>query len=129
MTQEYIVNDIVMYDNKIMVVKEPRDGIHFDLSCPKEGLVYCFVSIVDIVPIPITHKILCKNGWKANAIKYDYSIKDKLYFRAFTDYKTGGVVLEVYTNMLHLIAMMYAKMIFILWIFHTFINSSIFYLV
>lgn len=35
MTQEYIVNDIVMYDNKIMVVKEPRDGIHFDLSCPK----------------------------------------------------------------------------------------------
>lgn len=98
MKQKFIIGDIVEYDNKVMIVKEPRDGCHFDLSCHKEGLVYCFVSIVDIVPIPITHKILCKNGWKANAIKYDYSIKDKLYFRAFTDYKTGGVVLEVYTN-------------------------------
>lgn len=36
MAQKYIVGDVVMYDNKIMVVKEPRDGSHFDLSCPKE---------------------------------------------------------------------------------------------
>ena len=98
MEQKFIIGDIVMYDNKIMVVKEPRDGSHFDLSCPKEGLVYCFVDIDEIKPIPITVEILKKNGWKANAIKYNYSIKDKLYFRAFTDYKTGGVVLEVYTN-------------------------------
>lgn len=61
-------------------------------------LAECCAWVKDIVPIPITHKILCKNEWKANAIKYDYSIKDKLYFRAFTDYKTGGVVLEVYNN-------------------------------
>lgn len=26
MTQKYIVGDIVEYDNKVMVVKEPRDG-------------------------------------------------------------------------------------------------------
>ena len=64
MTQEYIVNDIVMYDNKIMVVKEPRDGIHFDLSCHKEGLVYCFVSVGDIKPVRLTEEILEKNGWK-----------------------------------------------------------------
>lgn len=32
MKQKYIVGDVVMYDNKIMVVKEPRDGSHFDLS-------------------------------------------------------------------------------------------------
>ena len=63
MTQEYIVNDIVMYDNKIMVVKEPRDGIHFDLSCPKEGLVYCFVSVEDIKPVVLTTNILRKNRW------------------------------------------------------------------
>ena len=37
MEQKYIVGDVVMYHNKIMVVKEPRDGSHFDLSCPKEG--------------------------------------------------------------------------------------------
>lgn len=58
---------------------------------------YCAL-VKDIFPIPITHKILCKNEWNANAIDYDYKIKDKLYFRAFTDYKTGGVELEVYTN-------------------------------
>ena len=64
MTQKYIIGDIVMYDNKIMVIKEPRDGNHFDLSCPKEGLVYCFVDIDEIKPIPITVEILKKNGWK-----------------------------------------------------------------
>lgn len=47
MEQKYINGDVVMYDNKIMVVKEPRDGSYFDLSCPKEGLVYCFVDVDD----------------------------------------------------------------------------------
>lgn len=64
MAQKYIVGDVVMYDNKIMVVKEPRDGSHFDLSCPKEGLVYCLVDIDEINPIPLTPEILEKNGWK-----------------------------------------------------------------
>lgn len=64
MTQKYIEDDIVEYDKKVMVIKEPRDGNHFDLSCPKEGLVYCFVDIDEIKPIPITVEILKKNGWK-----------------------------------------------------------------
>lgn len=64
MTQKYIEGDIVEYDNKIMVIKEPRDGSHFDLSCPTEGLVYCLVNIDEIKPIPITVEILKKNGWK-----------------------------------------------------------------
>lgn len=51
MAQKYIVGDVVMYDNKIMVVKEPRDGSHFDLSCPKEGLVYSFVGVDEIKPM------------------------------------------------------------------------------
>lgn len=59
----YIEGDIVEYDNKVMVIKEQRDGNHFDLSCHKEGLVYCFVSVEDIAPIPITPEILEKNGW------------------------------------------------------------------
>lgn len=63
MTQEYIKGDVVMYDNKIMVVKEPRDGSHFDLSCPKEGLVYCFVGVDDIKPVVLTTNILRKNRW------------------------------------------------------------------
>lgn len=64
MAQKYIEGDIVMYDNKIMVIKEPRDGSHFDLSYPKEGLTYCFVNINEIKPIRITPEILKKNGWK-----------------------------------------------------------------
>ena len=70
MTQKYIIGDIVMYDNKVMVVKEPRDGNHFDLSCPKEGLVYCFVGIDEIKPVRITPEILEKNGWKNDG--YDW---------------------------------------------------------
>ena len=66
MTQKYIEGDIVMYDNKVMVVKEPRDGSHFDLSCPKEGLVYCLVDIDEIKPAPFTLDIIIKNGWMEN---------------------------------------------------------------
>lgn len=64
MAQKYIEGDIVKYDNKIMVVKEPRDGSHFDLSCPKEELVYCFVGVDKIKPVPFTLDIIIKNGWK-----------------------------------------------------------------
>lgn len=63
MTQKYIEGDVVMYGNKVMVVKEPRDGSHFDLSCPKEGLVYCLVDIDEIKPVSLTPEILKKNGW------------------------------------------------------------------
>ena len=31
MMPEYIEDDIVKYSDKIMVIKEPRDGSHFDL--------------------------------------------------------------------------------------------------
>ena len=68
MEQKYIIGDVVMYDNKVMVVKEPRDGIHFDLSCHKEGLVYCFVSVENIKPVVLTPEILEKNGWKKSKI-------------------------------------------------------------
>lgn len=64
MAQKYIKGDVVVYDNKVMVVKEPRDGSHFDLSCPKEGLVYCFVSVDEIKHVSLTFDILQKNGWK-----------------------------------------------------------------
>lgn len=70
MKQKFIIGDIVEYDNKIMVVKEPRDGNHFDLSCPKEGLVYCLVDIDEIKPVNLTQEILEKNGWAKNREGY-----------------------------------------------------------
>ena len=36
MMPKYIEDDIVKYNDKIMVIKEPRDGSHFDLFCPQE---------------------------------------------------------------------------------------------
>lgn len=78
MAQKYIVGDVVMYDNKIMVVKEPIDGSHFDLSCPKEGLVYDLVDIEEIKSVRLTPEILEKNGWreeKGDYINDNYHIK------------------------------------------------------
>ena len=74
MEQKYIVGDVVMYDNKTMVIKEPIDGSHFDLSCHKEGLVYCFVGVEDIKPVVLTPEILEKNGWEH---------KDDVYFKEY----------------------------------------------
>ena len=64
MMPKYIEDDIVKYNDKIMVIKEPRDGSHFDLFCPQEGSVYCLVDVEEIKPIPITPEILEKNRWK-----------------------------------------------------------------
>ena len=64
MMPKYIEDDIVKYNDKIMVIKEPRDGSHFDLFYPQEGSVYCLVDVEEIKPIPITVEILEKNGWK-----------------------------------------------------------------
>lgn len=81
MEQKYIVGDVVMYHNKIMVVKEPRDGSHFDLYCHKERLVYDFVDIEDINPARLTPEILKKNGWKKFKRPYssDYCYRRKGY--------------------------------------------------
>ena len=63
MMPKYIEDDIVKYNDKIMVIKEPRDGSHFDLFCPKEGLVYCLVDVDEIKPVNLTPAMLEKNCW------------------------------------------------------------------
>ena len=82
MAQKYIVGDVVMYDNKIMVIKEPRDRSHFNLSCPKEGLVYCFVSVEDMKPVPLTPEILYKTfkrkGYPTIKVSQDLKITCEL---------------------------------------------------
>ena len=87
MAQKYIVGDVVMYGNKIMVVKEPRDGSHFDLSCPKEGLVYCLVDINEIKPVNLTKEILEKNGWKkevmSRGVKDSHWVYTKPYIEEY----------------------------------------------
>lgn len=108
MTQKYIEGDVVMYDNKIMVVKEPRDGSHFDLSCPKEGLVYCFVGVDEIRPVILTPEILEKNGWdKEEKDGSDFSLSEVFMggdkneegnytcFQLYYQNKTDGWVIDM----------------------------------
>lgn len=63
MAQKYIVGDIVMYGNQIMVIKEPRDGSHFDLLW-NNWIIYSNIDIEEINQVPLTPEILEKNGWK-----------------------------------------------------------------
>lgn len=76
MKQEYIIGDVVMYNNKIMIIKEPRDGIHFDLSCPEEKLVYCCVDVENIKSVIITPAILERNGWDKGKYGSDFSLSE-----------------------------------------------------
>ena len=94
MAQKYIEGDVVMYHNKIMVIKEPRDGSQFDLSCPKDGLVYCYVSIEDIKPVRLTEELLEKNGWKRNGGQYSFTFK--LYTGVKVEYI--GFFVEMFEN-------------------------------
>lgn len=124
---EYIPGDLVMTNGAPLctaknvvyrvVSSDPSKTLKLDDETTLKGSVYlenlegakiedkgflfgdCFAWIKDIVPIPITQKFLCKNKWEANAINYDYSINDKLFFCAFpTDRKAGCLELDVYNN-------------------------------
>lgn len=99
MAQKYIEGDVVMYNNKVMVVKEPRDGSHFDLSCPKEGLVYCFVGVDEIKPVRLIEEILEKNGWKND--KGDY-IDDSHHLHLCGKYDGYSVYKVVNDNVVRL---------------------------
>lgn len=61
MKQEYIIDDIVEYDNKIMVIKKQIDSNYFQLFCPKRAMC-CSVCKNMIIPIPLSTIILKYNG-------------------------------------------------------------------
>ena len=95
MMPKYIEDDIVKYNDKIMVIKEPRDGSHFDLFCPQEGLVYCLVDVEEIKPIPITVEIIEKNGWEKDE---EASFKTQLYYRKKVGVRTIYVIIKEETS-------------------------------
>lgn len=103
MEQKYIVGDVVMYDNKIMVIKEPRDGCHFDLSCHKEGLVYCFVGVDEIKPVELTPEILEKNGWELYNATWIYKKEYIGVFRLLDDKTYAAYILGVRVFEFHFI--------------------------
>lgn len=62
MKQKYIIGDVVEYGNNIMIIKEPREEGHFDLLW-NNWIIYSYINIEEIKPIPLTTEILEKNGW------------------------------------------------------------------
>lgn len=62
MKQKYIIGDVVEYGNNIMIIKEPREEGHFDLLW-NNWIIYSYINIEEIKPIPLTPEILEKNGW------------------------------------------------------------------
>lgn len=67
MTQKFIIGDVVMYGNNIMIIKEPREEGHFDLLW-NNWIIYSYINIEEIKPVPLTPDILEKNGWKKKAM-------------------------------------------------------------
>lgn len=63
MAQKYIEGDVVMYCNNIMIIKEPREEGLFDLLW-NSWIIYSYINIEEIKPVPLTPEILEKNGWK-----------------------------------------------------------------
>ena len=78
MTQKFIIGDVVMYGNNIMIIKEPREEGHFDLLW-NNWIIYCYINIEEIKPVPLTPDILEKNGWKSINGKYALKIKNANY--------------------------------------------------
>ena len=83
MAQKYIKGDVVMYYNKITVIKRLREEDCFDLFCPKEQLTYCFVDIKKMKPIPLTHEILEKNGWYGSTHSKQSADNTKILYKTF----------------------------------------------
>lgn len=61
MAQKYIVNDIVMYKNKIHTIIDILASNGYELSYVRHQ-----VSPVRLSGVPLTPEILEKNGWKEN---------------------------------------------------------------
>ena len=62
MRQEYIVGDVVMCDNEVMIINTQIDSNYFQLFCLKREMC-CSVRKNMIIPIPLSTIILNYNDW------------------------------------------------------------------
>ena len=73
MEQKYIKGDIVMYDNKIHTIIDTIGLNNYELSYVRYP-----VNQIELSGVPLTHKILEKNGWEH---------KDDVYFKDYPQRK------------------------------------------
>ena len=81
MKQEYIVGDVVEYDNKIMVIKDIGTTL-FTLFSLKEKLNY-LVCKEDVKPVPLSTIILKYNGWDITEVNCEDE-NQELHYETFS---------------------------------------------
>lgn len=86
MTQKYISGDVVIYDNKIMVIKDKVGVECFALSLPKEETTFCCKPIWKINPVPLSTIILKDNGWDITEVNCDDE-NPELHYEAFSKHR------------------------------------------
>ena len=90
MEQEYIKGDIVMYDNKIHTIMDTLGVNNYELSYISHP-----VNQLELSGVPITPKILEKNGWEKDE---EASFKTQLYYRKKVGVRTIFVIIKEGTS-------------------------------
>ena len=68
MKQKYIVDDIVMYKNRIHTIIDTLGSNNYELSYIRHS-----VNQAELSGVPLTHEILEKNGWNKGQIYFTHS--------------------------------------------------------
>lgn len=91
MKQDYIIGDVVEYNNKVMVVNGWAGVECFALSSPKEETILCCAPKWKINPVPFSTIILKDNGWDITEVNCEDE-NPELHYETFTK---GRIVLDV----------------------------------
>ena len=83
MKQEYIVGDVVEYNNKIMAIKDQTGIECVALSSPKEETTFCSVPKWKINPVPLSTIILKNNGWDITEVNCEDE-NPELHYETFS---------------------------------------------
>lgn len=90
MEQEYIKDDIVMYDNKIHTIMDTLGVNNYELSYIEHP-----VHQLELSGVPLTPEILEKNGWEKDE---EASFKTQLYYRKKVGVRTIFVIIKEETS-------------------------------
>ena len=82
MKQEYIVGDVVEYDNEVMIINTQIDSNYFQLFCLKREMC-CSVCKNMIIPIPLSTLILKNNGWDITEVNCEDE-NPELHYETFS---------------------------------------------
>lgn len=86
MRQDYIIGDVVEYDNKIMIIKDYAGVECFALSLPKEETTFCCVPRWKMNPVPLSTIILKNDGWDITEVNCEDE-NPELHYEAFSKHR------------------------------------------